>query len=174
MGYTTEFQGSFKLDRKLDDNHHKYLDQFAYTRRICRKVDVVSQFKDPIRQAVNLPIGNDGGYYVGSFGDFGQAKDNLLLIWFMSIVDYNTPPKGQPSLWNHWVPSDDGLSIIWDNGEKFYKYNEWIIYLIDNFLQPWGYVVNGTCRWQGEDPQDVGKIVIVNNVVDVLNYNVFK
>jgi len=57
--------------------------------------------------------------------------------------------------------------IIWDSGEKFYEYVDWIKYLIDKILKPRGYVVNGLVDWQGEEFDDRGKIIVFNNVVKV-------
>jgi hypothetical protein len=95
---------------------------------------------------------------VGGKEDFGQGQDD-------SIVNYNTPPSGQPSLWCQWVPNENGTAIEWDGGEKFYEYVDWIEYLISNFLAPWGYVLNGEVEWSGEDRDDRGMIIIDNNIV---------
>ena len=88
-----------------------------------RKAEVAITMPDPIRQAAGLPIGDEAAYFVGGKGDFGQDHDN-------SIVDYNEPPTGQPGLWCQWIIEDN--EIIWDGGEKFYNYIEWIEYLIEN------------------------------------------
>jgi hypothetical protein len=53
----------------------------------------------------------------------------------------------------------------WNNAEKFYEYVEWMRYLIEHFLAPWGYVLNGEVTWQGEDDHDMGKIILENNTV---------
>lgn len=34
---------------------------------------------------------------------------------------------------------------------------------------PWGYVLSGTVKWQGDDAQDFGAIVITRNKVAVRN-----
>jgi hypothetical protein len=83
------------------------------------------------------------------------------------VLDYNNAPLGQPGLWCQWIPTEDGTAIEWDGCEKFYDYIEWLEYLIENFLKPWGYVLEGTCEWQGEDRQDRGRIVVNNNVVKI-------
>jgi hypothetical protein len=36
------------------------------------------------------------------------------------------------------------------------------------FLAPWGYVLNGEVEWQGEDEEDTGKILVVDNSVEVV------
>jgi len=46
--------------------------------------------------------------------------------------------------------------LEWDRGEKFYDYAEWLKYLIDTFLTPWGIELSGEVTWQGEEVGDVG------------------
>ena len=76
----------------------------------------------------------------------------------------------QPSLWCQWIPTEDNMGIEWDGGEKFYCYDEWLTYIIDNFLKPWGITLSGEVEYQGEDNDDRGKIIVVDNVVTVENY----
>jgi len=159
MGYTTDFIGSFNLDKPLAKNHLDYLVAFASTRRMARNPVLTNLLPDSIRLSAGLPVGIDGGFYVGGAeSNMGQERTN-------DIINYNSPPNGQTSLWCQWVPNEDGTAIEWDNGEKFYSYIEWIEYLINNFLAPWGYKLNGEVIWQGEDTDDMGKIVIKNNKV---------
>jgi hypothetical protein len=183
MGYTTEFEGEFTLDKPLKPEHAQYLQAFQSTRRMRRltKADIdagqleaiqrdcgnrvgavafapCDDLPDPVRTAVGLPVGPQGAYFVGGGGFAGQDKDD-------SIVDYNQPPTGQPSLWCQWEPNEEGTTIRWDGAEKFYEYTAWLQYLIHHFLAKWGYVVNGEVTWQGEERSDVGKIVVKNNEV---------
>jgi len=62
---------------------------------------------------------------------------------------------------------EDKITIEWDGGEKFYKYSEWIEYLIKKILKPRGYKLNGEVKWEGEENEDMGIIVIKNNVVTI-------
>lgn len=158
MGYTTDFSGSFDLNKPLSKEHKAFLEKFAQTRRMERKQTVASKMEDPVRIDAGLPIGKEGAYFVGGKEDFGQGQDD-------SIVNYNTPPSGQPSLWCQWTPNENGTAIEWDGGEKFYEYVDWIEYLINNFLKPWGYILNGEVEWFGEDRDDRGMIIVVNNDV---------
>ena len=107
---------------------------------------------------VDPKYGIEGEFYVDGSGDYGQEHDD-------NIIDYNVPPKTQPSLWCDWVPSDNGTAIKWNGGEKFYCYIEWLRYIIKNFLQPKGYLLNGTVLYRGEDITDQGKIVCKDNVL---------
>ena len=161
MGYTTEFNGQFNLNKKLTKSRKEYLLKFAETRRMKRDPKKAEKLDDEVRRKVGLPIGEEAEYFVGGLGFCGQDSDE-------SIIEYNETPKTQPSLWCKWIPNDDGTAIWWNGAEKFYSYIEWIQYLIQNFLEPWGYVLNGTVEWRGEEPNDTGSIVIENNQVQVL------
>ena len=159
MGYTTDFIGSFKLSSVLTFDQVNYLRNFSETRRMSRHSNKLLNVPDPIRKAVNLPLGEEGEYYIGNKGDnFGQNHDE-------SIIDYNEPPKTQPGLWCKWTVGKDNQSIEWDGCEKFYHYKEWLEYIIDNFLKPWGHTLNGIVEYQGEDPDDSGEITVTNNIV---------
>jgi hypothetical protein len=162
MGYSTDFtpvNGGFTLDKPLKPEHKAYLEAFNRTRRMGRDVEVTKTLPDPLREAAGLPLGGDGEFYVGvDDGNFGQKQTP-------DITDYNNPPVSQPGLWCGWVPNRDGTAIEWDGGEKFYSYTQWMFYLISNFLEPWGYTVNGEVEWQGEDSTDFGRIRVKDNVV---------
>jgi hypothetical protein len=151
MGYTTEFSGSFEITPALTPEQVAYLQAFNETRRMGRDARKLKSFADPKRKAVKLPLGPQGAYFVGSEGDFGQNRD-------ASILDYNKPPEGQPGLWCQWTVSDDGTEIRWDEGEKFYYYTEWLTYIVEHFLQPWGRKIEGEVQWHGEDYDDHGTI----------------
>ena len=158
MGYSTDFIGQFNLDKPLTKEHAEYLRAFSYTRRMKRNATIAIQIPDPKRQAVNLPIGKDAEFFVGIEEDFGQKEDP-------SIVDYNATPETQPELWCQWVPTSDNTGIEWDGAENFYSYVEWLRYIINNFLKPWGYCLNGKVEWQGENSDDRGFIDVKNNEV---------
>lgn len=176
MGYSTDFTGEFSVTPTLKPEHEKFLNAFADSRRMKRQAAITLKRPDPLREAVGLPVGPEGAYFVaegglagqGSFkGAAGQKKAGIL--------DYNQPPEGQPGLWCQWNPRTDpeGSSFIeWDGSEKFYNYVEWIEYLIENFLKPWGYTVNGTVEWQGEESDDRGRIVITDNIVKTQSANI--
>lgn len=149
MGYTTDFEGCFKLNKKLDKKTLEFLQKFSETRRMARKLP--------------KEFGIEGEFFVDGKGSFGQDDDK-------SIIDHNRPPKTQPSLWCQWIPSQDGKFLEWDGGEKFYEYIDWIEYIIKNFLEPKGYVLNGEVRWRGEDFNDAGTIVVKKNKVSTTKF----
>lgn len=158
MGYTTDFTGSFELDRSLAPEHGAYLKRFATTRRMMRDASKTTQRSDPGREAAGLPVGPQGAYFVGAGGGYGQEHSE-------DVLDYNSPPDGQPGLWCQWVPTDEGTAIVWDGNEKFYYYVEWLEYLIEHFLGPWGYKLNGQVTWRGEDFDDSGVLYVRDNRV---------
>jgi len=144
MGYTTEFEGRFDLNKVLDDETFDLLTKLAATRRMKRDVD--------------SKYGVEGEFYVLGKGYAGQDREP-------NVIDSNHPPRSQPGLWLQWIPTEDRKGIEWDQGEKFYDYVDWIKYLIDAVLAPKGYILNGTVRWRGEEFSDLGSIVINDNLV---------
>lgn len=156
MGYSTDFEGKFE---PLTAEHAAYLNKFSDTRRMKRNASKTRLRPDPIRLAAGIKdVGPEGAYFVGETGYAGQDRAD-------DISDYNGTPAGQPCLWCQWVPTSDNMGIEWNGAEKFYDYVDWLNYLIEHFLGPWGYVLNGEVRWFGEDRSDMGKIVVKNNVV---------
>jgi hypothetical protein len=141
MGYNSEFQGSWKLNKALDDVTYNFLKKLNETRRMKRKVDA--------------KYGVEGEFYV-------EDPDNRE----PNIVDINGEPKTQPSLWCQWIPTECRMEIEWDGGEKFYNYIEWIEYIISKVLAPRGYILNGSVKWRGEEFDDTGVIKICDNIVN--------
>lgn len=158
MGYTTDFTGEVRIDPPLNDDERTFLELFATSRRMHRSA---------------------GPYFVGGNGDYGQGDGPD------QVYDHNSPPPNQPGLWCQWVPNDDGTAIIWDEGEKFYKSEAWMAYLINHFLKPgaeaskpsavdmgydfsgftFDHTLNGVIYAQGEDPDDTWRLVVHNNQV---------
>ncbi len=146
MGYTTDFRGQFNLNKPLDADTATFLTKLAGTRRMARNLEP--------------EYGVEGEFYVEGVGYYGQDRDD-------TIVNYNVPPKTQPSLWCQWVPNDEGTAIEWDGGEKFYGYIQWIEYIIEKILAPRGYTLTGDVEWRGEDWDDTGTISIKENAVTI-------
>lgn len=145
MGYTTAFRGQLVLDKQLTDEDAQFLKDLNCSRRMKR----------------DLPgFGVDGEFYVDSANDGNHGQNDEK-----GVVDYNTPPSTQPALWCHWVPTDDNRGIEFDGGEKAYGMPEWIVWIINRYLEPRGYVVNGLVEAQGEDHGDIWAINVQNNVV---------
>ncbi len=144
MGYTTDFEGSFKLDKPVDEETYMLLVGLGSTRRMARKVDA--------------KYGVEGEFYVGGDGFMGQDNDS-------TVIDNNREPKTQPGLWCQWLIQDDHQTIEWNGCEKFYHYFEWINYLNDKILKPRGYVLNGRVCFQGEESDDQGAIIAKDGAI---------
>ena len=143
MGYSTDFNGRFRLNKRLGPKMHEYLNRFSASRRMKRFMD--------------KKYGIEGEFYAPN-----TYSDNN------GIINHNQPPSTQPSLNLGWVPTRDGMYIEWDGTEKFYEYIPWIVYLINKILKPNGYVLNGVVEYYGEDSSDIGAIVITDNNVTEL------
>lgn len=144
MGYTTDFSGSFELNKPLSEKMKEFLINFAGTRRMGRKLDE--------------KYGVDGEFFCEDLDNCGQNSSP-------NVIDHNKPPSTQPGLWCQWIPNGDGTAIKWDGGEKFYDYTEWLVYLIHKILKPNGYVLDGQVTWDGEETGDVGEIFVKKNKV---------
>ncbi len=156
MGYTTEFYGEVEIVPPLNDAEREYLLGFSRTRRMDRE---------------------RGPYFVGGSGFRGQGHDP-------DVRNQNQAPEGQPGLWCHWVPSDDGSLLAWDEAEKFYEADAWMAYLIDHFLRAgarasisgeeqfaaftFDHVLNGEIEAQGEELADRWLLRVEDNEVSVL------
>jgi hypothetical protein len=161
MGYTTYFTGHFLLDKPLEEKHAAYLHKFSETRRMKRSPALLQDVPDPLRVAVGLPLGPQGAYFVGN----EEKRGGIHYTHPPSILHESRPPLGQPGLWCQWIPTEDGTGIMHYGGDKFIYYVEWLQYLIEHFLQPWGYVLSGDVHWQGDFAKDVGMIIVRKNMV---------
>ena len=159
MGYSTDFSGELTIAPPLNADQVAYINKFSETRRMKRDETTTQTLPDPLREAVGLPVGKDGGYYVGGGGYRGQQHDQA------GLVAYNYQPDDQPSLWCQWVVTEDGSKLEWNGSEKFYSYTQWLEYLIEHFFTPWGVKLNGQIRWFGEDSDDRGVIHVRDSVV---------
>lgn len=160
MGYSTSFSGEFHIVPVLTSAQIAYLKALSSTRRMARDPEKLKDFPDPLREAVGLPLGPEGMYFVGDSENYGQNK-------YLSILDFNNypgyrithqPEWAQPGLWLQWVPSDDGTILEWDQGEKFNNYVEWLQWLQNYVFNLWNVTLEGEVRWQGEESDDIGVI----------------
>ena len=167
MGYTTYFCGEIQITPPFNPHEVEYLKRFNKTRRM-----------DRVR----------GPYFAEPSDNFGQSHEQ-------DVRAYNLPGFGQPGLWCHWAPTEDGTAIVWDEGEKFYDAGEWMRYFIETFVRPnaelqrflsgefrsegserwltdpsfehftFDHTCNGEIYADGESSDDFWKIVVVDNVV---------
>lgn len=147
MGYTTDFKGVLKLNKQLTEEDETFLRKLNSSRRMKLKVDA--------------KYGVEGEFYVeDDVGSFFKGYEK-------AVIDNNEPPSTQPGLWCQWVPTEDGDGLEWDGGEKAYNMEDWIFYIINRYLAPRGYIVNGTVDAFGEEAGDIWAIRVEDNVVRI-------
>ena len=152
-----DYEGLISLDRQLSEEHAAYLVAFTESRHMRRDpLGIVATYPDPIREKAGLPLGVDAGYFVG-----GTTASE----WNSPPPDWLVPPAGQPENWCSVALSADsmGLEIAKQVSTKYVM--EWLVYIIDHFLEPWGYIANGQMKWWGSSMGDTGIIVVNNNKV---------
>lgn len=109
----------------------------------------------------------EGPYFIGDTED--------------DVLEYNTPPAEQPSLWCQFLPSDDGTYLEWNGAEKTQAGKEWIEYIIKHFLKKsalakktniacfrdftFNHICNGIMDAAGEGRNDVWRIIVKDNKV---------
>lgn len=161
MGYTTYFDGSLKFNKPVEDWLVEYINKFNKTRRMKRDNEKIKElFPDWKKQCFAGNLGEEGEFFIGGLGYYGQDNDG-------SVLDHNRPSIKQPGLWCQWVIGGNNDELVWDEGEKFYDYVEWLEYMISNFFDPLGYILNGDITWDGEESDDTGVIHVEDNIVDV-------
>ncbi|RLA20260.1 MAG: hypothetical protein DRQ56_03600 [Gammaproteobacteria bacterium] len=227
MGYYTTFAGELGITPDLRPKHRNYLDSFLDIRHMARDEAIAATLSDPVREAVGLPVGLDGAFFVGEGSEFNYGNPRISIQDRAAggVFDMNAPPghdlhafiipknianpkfgkrctaplgdggnghrfaggerppghefcewgtylKGvydnpqtQPGLWAEWSLRDSTEQILWlgDEAVKAYHAREWLEYLIEHFFAPWGYLLNGTVTWIGEDEDDRGKWEVVDS-----------
>ena len=145
MAYSTDFFGEFSIEPALSDEDREFLIKFNSTRRMAR-------------QGLDPKYGLEGEWLVSGEGFKGQDSDS-------SVINHNKPPCRQPGLWCQWVPNEDGTALQWDGGEMAYDMREWLYYLIEFYLKPRGYVLNGVVKAQGKDSSDRWSMRLKDNAL---------
>ncbi|TWU00589.1 hypothetical protein Pla108_15410 [Botrimarina colliarenosi] len=82
--------------------------------------------------------------------------------------DENGEPGGDgkpPTYYCQWIPTEDRAGLEWDKNEKFYHGKEWLEYLIERFIEPWGYKLNGEVPWYIDDFEQAGMLTVKDNIV---------
>ena len=158
MGYTTWFEGGLTPNKPFKKEFVNYINAFSEKWHEPEDVEIIKRFDpDWAKHCLDGNLGPYGMYYVGSFDEGSFNK---------GIID-RSAAKGYtcPGYRCNWCINEETGVVEWDGGEKFYQYTDWLIYLIENFFEPAGYILNGEFIWIGEDSEDRGKISVVNNKV---------
>lgn len=152
MSYVVHLIGKIHLDRPLAPEHLAYLTAFCEIRHMKRDVEKMSGMPDPLREAVGLPLGPEGAFYVGD-GKYEYGTGDP------SVLDYNREPDLFPGLNSDWGLTDNGSALVcWTDTPR--NYEHWLRYLIREFFRPWGYTLQGLLRIEGEDSSDFGFLVV--------------
>jgi hypothetical protein len=184
MGYDTILTGQINLDPPLNASQVRYLRRFNKVYHVARWPRRAAEIPDPWREAAGLPIGPGGGGHADYFTGAGAERwphsvdDDFTVIGHGRTGRPQRNDKGEVFDVGHsqpqpesgapcWEPSDDGKTLTHDGSEKSYDYDEWLTYVIDHFLSRWGIVARGVVRYVGEDPNDVGHLVVAGNKVEV-------
>ncbi|WP_323713028.1 hypothetical protein [Mammaliicoccus sciuri] len=145
--YSTEFKGKFEFAEPVNQDVITVVNGLSNTRRMMRD-------REELIKITGVDYGEDGEYFIPDNFDDKTA-----------VVDYNTPPSDQPSLWLEWEITEDGKYLQWTGGESFRCYLEWLDYLANYVFVPNGISLNGSVDYQGWDEKDKGTIIIENNQV---------
>lgn len=161
MGYNTYFSGTLQFNKPVTDQLKEYINRFSNTRRMPRDNEKIKAVYPNWRELCFFgDLGNKGEYFAPISKFLGQENDG-------TVLDNNGyRERVHPGLWCQWIINDDG-ELEWDGNEKFYEYEAWLVYLIDNFFKPLGYVLNGDIEWQGDEYDDLGTIHVVDNKVSM-------
>lgn len=173
MGYSTSFCGALVTNVPITESTEFAPSDFKSITSLnqSQTLGLINLLSSSRRMQRNLPAnyGIEGEFFVPDnyAKDAGQSEDD-------SIVNYNNPPRTQPSLWLGWeiVPGNEYYELVWDGTEKFYDYAEWLKYLLTTFFIPKGIILHGIIEWEGEDWGDLGRLKVVNNVLTIDTFRI--
>ena len=134
---------------KVDKSTANLVNHLQMTRRMMRS-----------RYINGKDYGIDGQYFGDETRYDGSGKYQWKTYYQGKPFRCNVPPRTQFIFFLRWTFDETNQTIVWDQGEKFYYYIEWLIYLINNIFHPRGYVLSGEIKWQGEYDNDFGVISI--------------
>lgn len=108
------------------------------------------------------------GYTTKFVGQVNLSR-KLTLQEAKQLLEFSEDPKliqeGQkPNSYMQWVPNESMDAIVWDQQEKFYDYEEWMVWLM-GWLAARDITCNGQLDWRGESSDDIGRIYVVDNKV---------
>ena len=125
-----------RISPPLTPPQRDYLIAFSETPRMTWDEGALEEVADPLREAVDLPIGPEGAFFVGYDG---WSPDDPRL------VDAETPPHQQPTSRCDWRPNEEGDALVFLRPEGgTARESHWAYYLFGAFLKPWGLHLQGT------------------------------
>lgn len=157
------YVGELKLDTTFKnpdgtDNdatpYARYLGMFCEVPHWKRNEATCRLIKDPFRDAIGLPPGKYGEFVIGT------KK-------FDSSVSSKRPYKHHPS---EFVPfavnldSEFKMTLNMVGSPRPSVLAKWTSYLLEKFIGPWGYNMNGYISW--DDDVTTGYVHVLNNVLE--------
>ncbi len=102
--------------------------------------------------------------YTTTFTGQVKIEPSLTLADYTELKRLNEDTQSVgPGGYCQWEPAEDGARLVWDGGEKFYDYTEWMQYICD-LLTPRGYKLNGVVNGVGEDGA-LCRVTVADSVV---------
>ena len=154
------FQGAFTLTPALSTAQVAYLQAFLAVQHGFWPLQYVQQEPDLLRDAVNLPVGDDAAFYVGH-------QSNGLKGRHPFIDKHNTVspgPGGQPHCGNcPWQLSNDGTHLFPDKKKLAAMPLKWLGWLVTNFLSPWKVDIRGLASYDDPCTSQEGKVIAEGN-----------
>jgi len=149
MSCDMEYRGSIEFTGAISDLEKVYaiVDGLSSTRRVKRDMSLAPKLTEDTNG-----FGVEGEFY------FGDDKT--------TIVNNNTPPGEQPSLYCGWMPNALG-EIYWNYEERADTVDGWICYIVEHVIKANNCVANCDIEFRGADWDLWGTVVIKDNVVEV-------
>lgn len=98
----------------------------------------------------------------GRFDFVGDVPLNVIeSMRSLEGVDTRDRMGTYPGCHCQWVLTNDNKGIKWDGEEKFYEWEEWLRWIIRQYLLPNGVHLKGRVTFQGEDVDDAGFIEVL-------------
>jgi hypothetical protein len=107
------------------------------------------------------------GYTTKFTGSIALSRPLTLAeagMWLGWADNQESVPRPCPDSYLQWIPIASLDALIWDGGEKFYNYIEWLQWIC-TWLRGLGIDSNGRIAWDGEEQGDVGMLVVGHGVV---------
>lgn len=100
----------------------------------------------------------------------GRITDDHPTRTFDTLIRPELERRGiLPDSYCPWFVTEDGATLMsWEDEScgRGYAFEGWLAALCA-LLRDWGHKVNGEARWEGEDRDDVGKLIVKDNELSV-------
>lgn len=131
-----QITGSLKFNKPPTKELVDYIRLFGNIRHMIRNVEKIKRIDPNWEQhCFNGNLGIEGEYYI-------PYKEDDSFDPITSVTEKNCYPKTQPNFYCHWFINIDN-ELVWDGNPFFNQNIQWLQYLIKNFFEPLGYVLNG-------------------------------